>query len=380
MEHDVEEPKYLKWRGPRKDRAYWEPSAKMSAAGFKLRRLKGTKIEIWAQAEALNKQWAEAGRGTIDPDVPLPDTVAWWRRRYTGKIDKKTKAVLREPSRKFRKLGARTKKDYNYYLDLFETRFGRFPLQALTPKVLKTYYEATCDNRGDYFGYHIMIAIRAFLTWCVSEDGFGKNGVNPGLQVEVTTPDGRTVRWTPAQIEAFCAKAIEKGRRSMMLAVRLAEWLAQRPYDVRMLRWPNYEAGRIVNLHQAKGRGKVTVAPIALSAELVVLLDATPMDSTHIIVSEGTKRPYTEVNFERVFAEIREAAGLPEQLQFRDFRRTGATEIAEAGATDEELRSVTGHRDRNVVVRYAATTETMTEGAMEKRLQLRAKRSRKGGA
>lgn len=376
MEHEVKEPAYLKWRGPKKNRAYWEPTAEMREVGLANRRLTGTMIEIYQQAEALNVQWEAIKKGRIDPDTPMPDTVAWWRRRYTGKIDKKTKKVLREPSRKFRKLGARTQKDYNYYLDFFDARFGRFPVRALTPKVVKTFYEATCDNRGDYFGYHLMGAIRAFLTWVVSEDGFGRDGANPALRVEVSTPDQRSIRWTPEQVEAFCAKALEKERRSMMLAVRLAEWIAQRPYDVRMLRWPNYQAGRIVDVRQAKG--KTVVAPIGLPASLVALLDATPKDSTHIIVSEGTKRPYTEVNFERVFADIRLAAGLPDDLQFRDFRRTAATEIAEAAATDDQLRSVTGHKDRNVVARYAVTTEEMTAGAMEKRLQLRAKRRAQG--
>ena len=51
-------------------------------------------------------------------------------------------------------------------------------------------------------------------------------------------------------------------------------------------------------------------------------------------------RPYIRHNFEHVFAEIRTASELPAELRFADLRRSGMTEGADAGATDDELRAV----------------------------------------
>jgi hypothetical protein len=51
-------------------------------------------------------------------------------------------------------------------------------------------------------------------------------------------------------------------------------------------------------------------------------LDATPRTAVQMMISENTERPYREGDFQHTFAELRDAAGLTEDLQFRDLRRT----------------------------------------------------------
>lgn len=62
-------------------------------------------------------------------------------------------------------------------------------------------------------------------------------------------------------------------------------------------------------------------------------------------------------------------AGLPSGLQVRDPRRSGATELGEAGATDDELRAVTAHATREVVGVYVLPHRSgmMAANAMKKR-------------
>jgi hypothetical protein len=86
------------------------------------------------------------------------------------------------------------------------------------------------------------------------------------------------------------------------------------------------------------------VPALPLNPRVKARLGATPREGVTILVNEDTKRPWAESTFEKIFAAIRAAAGLSKELQFRDFRRTGATETVEAGATDDEFRSVTGPR------------------------------------
>lgn len=46
-----------------------------------------------------------------------------------------------------------------------------------------------------------------------------------------------------------------------------------------------------------------------------------------MVVSENTHRPYQESDFQHAFAEMRNGAGLPADLQFRDLRLTLATAL-----------------------------------------------------
>lgn len=377
MVREIVEVAYLKWRGPNKDRAYWEPTSEMRAAGMTNTRLSGTKVQIHGQAETLNRQWdaIKKSKAANIEDAPLPDSVAFWVRKYAGVVDQKTRAVVREPSRKFRKLAPRTQKDYRYYLnDFFVVRFGVFPIKALTPKVIKTYYEATCDKRGDYFGYHLLIAMKAFFKWAASEEAVDEN---PARYIENYMPESRDQRWMPEQVDALCKKAVEMDRRSIMLAVRIADWIAQRPFDTRMLRWSNYDGSRLIDIKQSKKKRKV--APLPLPQYLIDLLDATPKESIYIIVSEGSKRPYSERGFDGVLADIRDKAGLPKDLQFRDFRRTAMTEGYDAGATDEQVRAFSAHANPSSMSPYRVLTETQGQVLMDKRLQHRAKRTNQGG-
>ena len=57
------------------------------------------------------------------------------------------------------------------------------------------------------------------------------------------------------------------------------------------------------------------------------LLDTTPRISTQMVVSENTHRPYQESDFQHAFAEMRNGAGSPSDLQFRDLRLTLATAL-----------------------------------------------------
>jgi integrase len=86
-----------------------------------------------------------------------------------------------------------------------------------------------------------------------------------------------------------------------------------------------------------------------------------------IIVCETTGKAYDRNLYVKYFARIRRAAGLPKELQIRDLRRTGATEMAEAGCTEDELRSVTGHQSRDVLSIYVRPTTKLAAAGINKR-------------
>jgi integrase len=170
----------------------------------------------------------------------------------------------------------------------------------------------------------------------------------------------------------FCATAIARGRRSMALWARLSYELRQRAGDARSLPWSRYN-GQEVQVKQGKTSTLVWAPVLPDLPELKVMLDDTPRIATVIVIDEKTKRPYTLHNLSKAFNEIRDAAGLPTEYQACDMRRAGMDETGDAGATtDDELRSLSGHKDRNVVHVYVKPNRRKAANALAKRRAHRA--------
>jgi len=195
---------------------------------------------------------------------------------------------------------------------------------------------------------------------------FGRNQgwieVNQATDLDLPTPASRERVWTLAERDTFVTAALAAGHASMALAVMLGWSLGQRPADLRTLAWSNYDDTAMA-LRQAK-TGKLIWVPVL--PELKRLLDATTRTAVQIVVSEQTGRPYQESAFQHEFARIRTAAALPNDLQFRDLRRTLATALGAAGCTDDEIRAITGHTTREVVAVYVRPDHTFAQGAMKK--------------
>ena len=91
------------------------------------------------------------------------------------------------------------------------------------------------------------------------------------------------------------------------------------------------------------------------------------MQDDPIVICESTGKGYDRRLYSKHAATIRDQAGLPKELKISDLRRTGATEMAESGCTEDELRSVTGHQSRDVLSIYVRPTDKLAEKGIEKR-------------
>jgi hypothetical protein len=196
---------------------------------------------------------------------------------------------------------------------------------------------------------------------------------NPFAHMELSEAPARETVIPRDHVDLFCATAIAIGRRSMALWARLSYELCQRAGDARSLPWSRYN-GREVQVKQGKTSALVWAPLLPDLPELKDMLDETPRVSTIIVIDEKTKQPYTIYNLSKAFNEVRDAAGLPTEYQARDMRRAGMDETGDAGATDDELRSLSGHKDRNVVHVYVKPNRRKAANALAKR---RAHRSEK---
>src|SRR5262249_48381600 len=85
-----------------------------------------------------------------------------------------------------------------------------------------------------------------------------------------------------------------------------------------------------------------------------------------LTTSQG--KAFDSVYFGAWFADAIEAAGLPEDCGLHGLRKTAARRLAEAGCSEEQIRAITGHATRRMVVYYTkgANQRTLASAAILK--------------
>ena len=81
----------------------------------------------------------------------------------------------------------------------------------------------------------------------------------------------------------------------------------------------------------------------------------------------GEYVPYNIERISQVAKRIMRKAELPDNLWLMDFRRTGTTEMVEAGVPMGQIMSVTGHANPNSVKPYMKNTFTSANYALTTR-------------
>lgn len=337
-------------RSRRPTRYYWVPTKKLQDAGFLIRRLPDAPDEAVRTAEALNAELDRWYRGEAGA-APAA---------RTGSLRALDDLFQRDES--FRQLAERSKRDYLYTIRPALDWAGDEPVAGIQLRAIKAWQRMLVETKGVANARNAIAALRRLLSFGREEGWIAEN---PALRLRVRQPESRSRVWTAAEVETFCTAATQAGRPSLALAVMLGWCLGQRPADLRTLAWTAYEAGSqpTMAIRQAK-TGKLVLVPVL--PELQLLLDATPRLSTQIVVSEITGRPYRESDFQHSFARVRSAAALPEDLQFRDLRRSVATALGAAGCTDDQIRAITGHVTREVVAVYVRPDTTFARAAMDR--------------
>ncbi len=345
-------------------RYFWRPTAAVKALGFSAEALGEDLAKAITRAQQLNAEVA-AARGEAPAPQSGPRSIAALIREYRGYPGKPETA-----SPEWNKLAPKTQQGYGSILDEIERVAGHGAVTKVTRVGLKTIYRKLM-KRG------LAIAAAHMRVWRIllgHACDIGWLEINPASALKLITPPPRRQVWSREDITRFVETASALDRLSVGLAVLLAHDLGQREEDIVRLNRRAWD-GEAFDLTQGK-TGKRVRAPICdpdLAACLTMLEWMGGNKTTQIIVSEATGRPYRMDHFRHEFARIRAAAGISTQLQFRDLRRTALTELGNAGATDDQLRSLSGHMDRKTVSIYVVPSGEMAAAGQAKRLQNRNK-------
>lgn len=281
-------------------------------------------------------------------------------------------------SNDFSMLRDRSKKDYRYFLSILIDDFGDAKYEDVTSKQAKHAYEEWV-KRGISFANHVC-AVSSIVYRYGIEMEYVKQ--NPFANIKRKTPKQRKVVWTEGDIQKFLDTAYGDFRyRNIGLIIHMAYEWCQRLGDMRVLTWEHIDFdNKRLYLEQSKRRAQVT---LPISDDLCDMLSQQEQDfgfqqyvAPRPMPVGGSYHPYSMDRLSKAGRAVMREAGLSEELRLMDLRRTGTTEMVEAGVGIAQIMSVTGHANPQSVkpymkntfasANYALTTRKMHDISIDK--------------
>lgn len=285
------------------------------------------------------------------PAIAEAGTFLWLCRSYFGSAEFKQLETSTQTVRR-RALEAMTREPIapgaaQTYAEVPISKFSIRAVRVLRDR--KADAPAAANNRVKF--------LRALFGWGLAAEPEAVTS-NPARDVPALreSADGHH-SWTVDEVRRFKARhpSGSKARRALALLL----YTSQRRADVVQFGRQHVREGWL-HFTQFKNRNS---APVTLSIpvhpELQVELDQTPAGDMIFLTTEYGKA-FTSNGFGNWFRTRCDEAGL-KHCSAHGLRKAAAALLADGGATDREIMSVTGHRTAKEVDRY-------TRGARQKRL------------
>ena len=203
----------------RKGRGYWEPTARMKAAGFRLTALGPDGPEAWGQAERLNAAWDKARRNDSRAASFEPDTLGWLfeQYRHTGVWAAKAPRTREEWELAWRTIGP---------------VFGDLLVAKINFRACDAFYTELGKTFSLHGKHRVFKILRALLEVAIA---FQLIGENPTHRIANSAPKGRSAIWYETEVTALRDKAWDMGFHGLSVAIAVCYDTAMAPVDVRLL-------------------------------------------------------------------------------------------------------------------------------------------------
>jgi integrase len=241
-------------------------------------------------------------------------------------------------------------------------------LQTLTAPLAQRAYNKWAE-RGVPFANHTMSAASVVYNFSIR---VGYCEINPFSKVLRRPHKPRKVVWTREDITRFLNVAYSSfNTRSVGLIVQMAYEWCQRLGDMSNLKWTNYNFDtKVLSLEQSKRRARVELPTTEELHEMLVQQKqevGTDYVAPQCHSNSIFNKPYDKFQLAIVARKVIRKAGLSEELQIMDMRRTGTMEMVDAGVSLPQIMSVTGHVSPGSVTPYMKNTLTSAKNAAKLR-------------
>lgn len=335
---------------------YWQPKARYKVNGEWVDcplgsvSLPGDEAQAVIEANEMNKALAAWRRGgDMFPGLRL-GTFDWLMTQY------------RKDS-SFTKLAPGTQALYLNVMKTLSAKLGDFPADKITKDIARTNIYLALDPNTRKASQAMQVA-RVIFSYGMD---FKELKFNPFDKQKVEKYPARQGIISKADIQGAKTKALALGLKSIAMAIHMGSDTGQRPGDLRKIPLTAYD-GKWLKVVQSKTKAVVEI-PIFKLPELKAELDAITHDSVLILHEERTRKSYSKDMLCTRVREVFKAAGLGDDVQFRDLRRTAVVRLAEAGCTIPEICAITGHSlsdGAKILKVYLPLSRQMAENAIDK--------------
>jgi integrase len=275
----------------------------------------------------------------------------------------------------YRNLRDETKAHYKYLLNvMLNTEVEGKPLcqykyTDMPTRVAKIAYNDWCE-RGISTANHLLSVTRIVfnhglrMEMCV---------LNPFANVRKRASDRRKVVWGREDVQKFLTTAYgDFNSRNIGLIAHMAYEWCQRLGDMRLLTWDaiDFDA-QTVYIEQSKRKAEVH---LPIEDDLFEMLKQQEQDfgfqkyvAPRPKPIDGKFIPYSMYKLPLHGRKVMDSAGLSKELRLSDLRRTGTTEMVEAGVGMAQIMSVTGHANPSSVKPYLKNTLQSADSALTAR-------------
>lgn len=247
----------------------------------------------------------------------------------------------------------RTRTVYRGVIERWRTKYGN----AIVRDLKASHVEKMMAERLPHKTSANMLRkrLRALMQYAIRQ---GMAEINPVLATKPFRIEGDGFHtWTEAEIDAYEAR--HPLGTPARLAFDLLIWTGQRSGDVRTM-GPGHVRNKRIEVKQQK-TGAIVSLPIMPPLAASIL--ATPSAAMVFILSAFGK-PYSVKGFGNKFRQWCDEAGLP-HCSAHGLRKASARRFAEAGCSNQQIKSWTGHKTDTEVARYtrAASQELLSDDA-----------------
>jgi len=275
----------------------------------------------------------------------------------------------------YRNLRDETKKQYEYFINvMLKTEVDGQALSTLDfttmkTRVAKVAYNEWCE-KGIHMANHVMSVASVVFNHGLRME---LCTLNPFSNVRRRTAERRKTVWSREDVQKFLDAAYSDfSTRNIGLIAHMAYEWCQRLGDMRLLTWDaiDFDA-RTLTLEQSKRKADVH---LPISDDLCDMLSQQHDDfgfqkyvAPRPYPIKAEYRPYSLQKLPLHARKVMDDAGLPRELRLSDLRRTGTTEMVEAGVGMAQIMSVTGHANPASVKPYMKNTLKSANHALTER-------------
>jgi integrase len=296
--------------------------------------------------KAHSEEWMAAyheAKAASEPKAPLVENPAVYPPQSMGAL-----ILEYQASPEWRGLKPASKRVYGYVLGWLIKKGGQRPVALIRRKHIKKWRDARSETPG--MANMVVSVARTLMAFAVDNE---HRDDNPALRIKLFRL-GEHRAWTPEELMAFEHRwpAGTMQRR----AYALARYTGQRCGDLAAMTRAHRRGGMIRVVQQKTG------AELWVAEHRELMAELGRGEQGHMsLLTKADGGSFDGEGLSPWFADAIENAGLPDDCVMHGLRKVAARDLADAGCSEHEIMSVTGHKSLAEVQRY-------TKAADQKRL------------